>query len=296
MERGPRRPDISRETLELLECPEEVFDSEPDKAEHQSQEVIERLIRAREISRRSDEVRLDTIETGRTTPPVIEIFWPDKPGALSALLRLTPMSEGKGFESGVFGYTGAYGAAVRKGSVYSFVDNGTSLEETFGVPEELSVIVKPTIDRWAIESNAQDRTIFGENVRTLYMGLGFLFLGREWMFVGMHESGHLPDNDDENVAWNIASRRYARAHKARKEGIVSGEDTGEFDLLKRPILHGGSPTAGDIIRYGLTSHARNKNAKLPSAWAGERMVENTIEEFKRLILRANGAYEDLIGR
>lgn len=284
------------ENLELLKTPEQVFDRSPEQARSESAQTIERLSRAGEIHREGRNAEFETVETGLHNPPTIQIFWPEKRGAPAALLRLTPISEGKGAEASVFGYTGSYGPAIKTEKGYEFVNGESrSIEETFGAPEGMRFIVKPTPLAWAVEKNNLDQAVFGENSRNLYIGLGLLFLGREYMFVGMHEAGHLPDNHDENVAWRIASSQYAKVHKLRKESIIKGDDTGEFDLLKRPNGE-REITAGKIIRYGLSSYAKDGEAKIPERWRKDGRLEKTIREFQQILIRANDEYERMTRR
>lgn len=302
MENGPRTPELSREVKELLENPEKVFDGDIERAEEENHDVIERLTRLGEISREGNEASIQTIQTIEAgnlgIPPAIEIFWDKKPGAPATLLRLNPIFVGRGAESGAnLGYTGSYGVATSEGRNYKFADGEKikSLEKVFAVPDGLKLIVRPTIDVWMMSKNPLDRATFGDNARTLYMGLGFLFLGREWMFVGMHEAGHLT-HADENAAWRVGNSQYAKINRPRKKAIIAGEDTGEFDILKRPTNYGKSLTAGRIMQYGLTCHWLKNDAKLPEIWRKERTVKQTIDEFRQIIKKANEEYDHFIGR
>ncbi|MEK7161945.1 MAG: hypothetical protein AAB729_04635 [Patescibacteria group bacterium] len=292
-ERGPRGPEISSETRELLRTPEQVFDSDAEQAERQSREVLDRLMRKGEISRTSGNAELETIEIGRNSAPRIQIAWPS--GKNYFLLNLEPITEGKGAEKGVFGYTGSYGTAAKGRNGYKFSEK-VSLEELFAVPNDLTLIVHPTINRWAIEIGVDPATAaaFGKDVRNMYMGMGFLLLGQEWMHVGMHEAGHLPSNPDENLAWKTANEKYAAIHKPIKQEIIAGKHTGRFGLLKKPEsrYYGETPRLGDIAKYGLVSHARANNAKVPAQWNQEQIMY----DFQKIISAADEAYEYFIGR
>jgi len=295
MERGPRGPETPRETQELLRTPEQVFDSNKEAAERQNKEVIERLMRRGEIQRSNDNVEFETVETGKGSAPRIQIAWPTNRQS-GHILNLEPIVEGKGAERGIFGYTGEYGVAKREGLNYRMTDERVSLSELFEVPDDLNIIIEPTINRWAVEAGEDPLTtaIFGKNARKMYVGLGFLFLGREWMHVGMHEAGHLPNNHDENLAWSIANKKYAQIHKPRKTDIIAGKDIGQFGLLKSPEsrYYGKTPRLGDVAKYGLTTHARSGNAKIPKQWDQERI----LRDFQSIILAADQTYEDFIGR
>jgi len=285
-----------RENLELLKTPEQIFDRSPEQARAESEQAIERLVRAGEVHREGRNAEFEIAEAGAHSAPAIQIFWPEKQGTPATLLRLTPISEGKGAERGIFGYRGSYGPAHKTEKGYEFADGeGKSLEETLSVPKGMKLVVKPTPLAWAVEKNSLDQSVFGENSRNLYMGLGLLFLGREYMFIGMHEAGHLPDNHDENLAWRNASIQYARVHGPRKEAVIQGTDTGEFDLLKRPTGE-RDITAGKIIRAGLSSYARNGRARIPERWRNDGALEKTIRDFQNILSRANDEYERMTRR
>lgn len=307
MERGPSGPELSREALELLKSPEQVFDSSKEVAEKEYQDLLERLNRG-EIRREGDHASFEVHEGDRHVPGDIHVAWPGHEGDF-AILRLNPITEGKGFESGVFGYRGQYGIGKKDKNQYQFTGTPRSLEQLFDAPAGVQFIVKPTMDRFAVEMGDKlTQAAHGENAVTLYMGMGFLLLGQEWMHVGMHEAGHLPRDKDghfdwqgkpnsENTAWTIANQAYAQAHVSRKRKIIAGTTHGRFDLLKTPIStpYGNTPSLGRIAQYGLTSHARTGGAQLPGQWSG-RVAEDTMREFKGIIMAADEAYEYYIGR
>src|SRR3989344_4772496 len=233
MERGPQRYE-SKERQELIRKPENIFDSNLEKAREENQNLKDRLM-GRELFREVGGATFETKELGVGLPPEIRIGWTDD-DKKSYLLCLEPITEGKGIESGIFGYVGSYGPAkLAKGydKNYEFTEEGTvPLEELFDVPEGLRLIILPTKNRWAMESkNSLTESLFGENARLMYMGLGFLLLGREWLHIGMHEAGHLSSHD-ENRAWSIANSNYAIRVRPRKDDIQDGIYTGEFGLLK----------------------------------------------------------------
>ena len=77
-------------------------------------------------------------------------------------------------KKGVFGYTGSYGTAAKGRNGYKFSEK-VSLEELFAVPNDLTLIVHPTINRWAIEIGVDPAAAaaFGKDVRNMYMEWGF---------------------------------------------------------------------------------------------------------------------------
>jgi len=291
MERGHERF-TPKESQELIRNPEQVFDSDVEKAQEGNRELMEKLL-DREISREFRGATFETLEGGNGKPPEIRIGWTEE-DAKSFLLCLKPISEGRGFESGVFGYVGSYGPAKQgKGydKKYEFTDDGAvSLEDLFAVPEGIHLIIKPTRNRWAMESkNALTEGVFGKNARIMYMGLGFLLLGREWLHVGMHEAGHLSSHD-ENRAWSIANSNYAVRARPRKSDIKGGSFTGEFGLLKpqHDTPYGETPRLGDIARYGLVSHARSGGARIPAQWD----IDDTMQDLARIIEASDEACEE----
>lgn len=295
MERGPRGPEISRETQELLKNPEQVFDSDLEGADRQNKEVISRLVRVGEIERSNDHVDFETIEMGSGSAPRIQIVWPVSSGQ-AYFLNLVPITEGRGIEREIFGYSGEYGLASGNRGRYKLIER-ISLTELFAVPDDLNIIIQPTINRWAVETveNPLTTAIFGKNSRKMYIGLGFLLLGREWMHIGMHEAGHLPENHDENLAWQIANEKYAELHRGIKTDIISGKRSGRFGLLKKKQesrYYGETPRLGDIVKYGLVSHARANNAKVPAQWDKDQISS----DFRRILTAADEAYDNFIGR
>lgn len=124
-------------------------------------------------------------------------------------------------------------------------------------------------------------------------GPGFLLLGEKghkWMHIGMHEAGHLPNENDENKAWTTANSNYASLYHGNKEiinQIISGRSRGRFDLLEKPS-YGNNLTIGRIIRYGLVSHALTGNAKIPEQWT--KNSKRIMDEFRRKIVEAQQAF------
>ena len=300
MERYPQGPELSRETLEILRTPEQVFDSNIEKARKESERVAERLRQIREEHKNSRGVEFDLeSKIGRGMAKTIQITWADWRDQRGMMLSLDPITEGSGPESGVFGYKGRYGLAKRVKNGFEY-ENGTSgvltLERLFMVPEGISLIVRPTMVRWAIGADELSMP-YGDKTKTLYMGLGFLLLGgkgHKWMHIGMHEAGHLPDENDENKAWTTANRNYAsltRGDKERIRQIVMGKGRGRFDLLEKPF-YGSGPTIGKIAKYGLVSHALGGDAKVPDAWL--KGAGRTMEEFGDKIIEAQQAFDSFI--
>lgn len=200
--RGDR--EISRETSELLKTPEQVFDSDKEKADAQAAEVAKRIMEGRDIryerSGLSVLVEGKKVETGVVSKKSIKIAWP-RNNQHTTMLQLDPITEGYCAEADVLAYTGRYGVAKKVKEEWEFLDRDSakSLEEAFCVPDGKHLLVKPTIDRWAIGKDELSAA-YSEDTYTLHMGLGFLLLGEPWMYIGMHEGGHMPDNHDENLA------------------------------------------------------------------------------------------------
>lgn len=221
--------------------------------------------------------------------PSIQIAWPITDSS-SYLLELDPIQIGRGIEArDVIAYKGAYGRAKKDRSEWKF-QKQTGLEELFGVPNGLEIYVKPTIDRWAVGKDELSLA-FGENARTLYMGLGFLLLGHQWMHIGMHEAGHLPDGANENEAWFRANKLYASRHKKDKKKIIEGKNTGQFELLQKPNNSSPNPkpTIGKIMQYGLVSHFIG-GTKIPEHWKPREIME----EFQTVIKTAHQAYREVL--
>lgn len=59
MEGYPRGPELSRETLEVLKTPEQIFDSDREKAEKEAEKVAERLRRMREKQKQGRGIEVD---------------------------------------------------------------------------------------------------------------------------------------------------------------------------------------------------------------------------------------------
>ena len=300
-EGGPRGLEMTSETAELLRSPERVFDSDFESAQKEARELLERLERIGETDRNNERVRFKTQEFLNSQVPQIQVDWPVQKGAEATMLQLTPHVDGHGNEQGIFGYSGQYGTTKGESNLLEFAGEPISLKELFGVPDDLEIVVVPTADRWAIEKNGLLSLIYGENTCTLYMGIGFLFRGPEFMQIGMHEAGHLAGGEgqthtsNENEAWTYANQRYARIHKPKKTQVLAGQDTGLFRLLKKPQPYSDTRTIGKIAQYGLVSHAMSGgNAHIPQQW--ERRRDNIMRELRNVIEMANEDYEYFIGR
>lgn len=293
------------ELRELLENPEQVFDSDLERAERQHEEVMHQLIRIGEVSRerwrREGRVEFVTRAEVGGSRPTIEVFWAKGRWKKGMMLRLAPIQEGIGTEAGVLAYEGLYGMAEEKEGKPCFVDEEdprktVTLERLFAVPKKAKLLVKPTATLWGI---GQDElvAIFGRDTYTLYIGLGFLFLGHQWMHVGMHEGGHISSKansvfqDDENMAWTRANRVYARISKPIKDKIAAGKTSGLFDLARRPD-YGDDLTIGKIVQYGLVSHARKGNASISKNW--QNKSKRILVEFKNAIASAQDAYDHML--
>ena len=285
------RPRLGEVSYDVLDHPHEVFDSPIEKAKIEALQV-QKDLEGRAVHRRlrDTESHIEAEEWGRA--PTIQIVWPSGYNTGMAL-ELHPIQEGRGPEAGVFGYTGTYGSARRDGQQWQLQD-GNMLEDLFNAPANARLIVWPTIDRFAIEKDRQMQDMFGDNTWTLYLGLGFLYLGHQWMHVGMHEAAHIT-TPDENEAWFLANKEYARRHKPIKDAVLSGRTTGLFELLQKPdrSYWNTRPTIGDIVNYGLVSHfiggtriSQQLHSRAADVW----------ENFQRTVRQAHDAYAEGVGK
>lgn len=278
------------ETKEILRHPDQVFDSPRSEAERSSKRLLEHLRDRRNISYIGRSVEFCAERETGSRAPSIQIAWPITTDS-SYLLELEPIQEGRGLERDILAYVGSYGTAKRDDDRQEWkMESGVSLERLFGVPSGLRVAVKPTIDRWAIGKD-ELALLFGENVYTLFMGLGFLFLGHQWMHIGLHEAGHLPDTHSENEAWSKANTLYASRHKKDKAKILAGEDKGLFELLQKPENLAPNPTIGKIMQYGLVSGYLGAT-NIPDSW--KPRVSEIMREFRSVIERAHERYIQIL--
>lgn len=283
--RGSR---LSPETTDTPKDLHEVFDSDLERAQQEHRQTLERLRRLGEIERRGRYAEMSVeIEGGNIHFPSIQIAWPVNPSS-AYLLQLDPITTGKGMESGIIAYRGSYGTASRDQEAWELdTDDMVSLESLFGVPPPLNLAIKPTITRWAVAAD-ELAVVMGVNTRTLYVGLGLLLLGHQWLHIGSHEAGHLPNTTNENEAWFKANKLYARRHKPRKGSVISGEFRGLFDLLRKPSgWYSPQPTIGEIVKYGLTSHFLGGQVRIPDTW--KRDGERTLRTFDQI---REEAYEE----
>jgi hypothetical protein len=275
------------ESQRLVRNPEEAFDSDLPSAEAEFQMTMEDMRRAGEGGIKTCELEFSFgAETGGSRP-IIQFIWPGTRNTFT-FLHLNPIAEGYGFEGGIIGYSGTYGSGIKRRPDNNWqVLRSIPLENLLQTPDNIQLVVKPTVDRWAIGID-YTAMVMGENFRTLYMGLGFLFLGQEWMHIGFHESGHLPHNDDENHAWQIANRHYAQIHRGQRAAISKGENLGLFDLLKKEtdLFH---PSIGTIMKYGLITHYKAGNASIPRVWRKDG--NRTLKEFTVIIESAQDHYQ-----
>lgn len=286
------RPHLQFERESILRHPEKSFDSPLEEARRSAIETMEHLRQRDKIDYRGRDLSVNVEREGQAVAPSIQIAWPIT-STSSYVLTLDPIQEGKGPESGVFAYRGSYGIAHREWRWEEWkYKSKIPLEQLFGVPKGLEIYVQPTIDRWTVEKDSITSALFGQNARKLYMGLGFLFLGHQYMLIGMHEAGHLPEGADENEAWFRASKLYASRHKKDKKRIIAGKNTGQFELLQRPDKSSWNPnpTIGKIVQYGLVSHSVG-GTKIPKHW--QLQSTHIMREFNQVIKKAHQAYEEV---
>lgn len=284
--------------------PELVFDGE-EEAEIQHRRVAERLLKG-DIYGKAEGIEVLSIgEAEGGSPSLLQIVWPSEENdAEGYLLQLDPISFGRVPEGGTIAYKGHYGIAHKEGNTWGFKDakEASSLEELLGAPEGVEFIIRPTVDEWAIGRGDIVSQSMGENVYSLYMGLGFLFLGEQWLSIGMHEASHLfpyPEGTrDEQEAWQRAATIYANRHRRFKDKILSGEWHGLFNLLHKPKERTNKPSIGDIMRYGMTSHytadiiAGRNLTRIPTSW--EQTLRKTKIEFGNIIEEARKLYEAMM--
>lgn len=278
---------VVSEAEDLSRHPEQVVDSPLNFAGKENERVQSLLDTNNRlhVTTRNAELAYSKKERGSTsTSPVIRISWPIR-GNRAWALELRGISKGQGPESnGVDGYAGNYGIIERGQDSESFVES-QSIESLFNFPQNVRVMVKPTVARWAI---GQDELAehYGENVQTLFMGLGLLLVNHQFMLIGMHEAGHLlaKNIDSEMEAWKIGLNNYKKRHKDRKEGILSGKDTGLFELLQEPSHD--RPIIGDIVKpsFLFTSDSGD--------WGTERKID-ILNKWDRIVQRAEDAFERL---
>ena len=281
--------------LSVHDHPELVFDARKEAAK-QHKRVAERLLKG-EIHGKAPGVEILSVEEAEGSNPVpLQVAWFDKSDDSGYLLHLEPITLGKGIEGGIMGYKGYYGAAHREANAWKFNDNKKimPLEQILHAPDGVEFIVKPTADEWSVGRDDIVTQSMGENIYNLYMGLGFLFLGQQWMVIGMHEAGHLFPQPfgtrDEQEAWYQASATYARWHKHNKDAILAGSTRGLFDLLHKPGDIVDEPSIGEIMKYGMTSHALADygQTRIPLAWKND--ATNTMRKFDQLITEAQSRY------
>src|SRR3989338_8312414 len=85
---------------EVLRCPEQVFDSDAEKAREENEKLIRQLNEQGEMRKKGKNVRFETHDLNHTILE-IDISWDIGNPPITFLFRLTPITEGKGFEQGV---------------------------------------------------------------------------------------------------------------------------------------------------------------------------------------------------
>lgn len=300
MEGMPERgPEIRSETLELIRNPEQVFDSSLEKARQEADKVERDLLRIENLHKASGgaEIHIETsvAETERAIQQSsIKIVWASPYEKSGTMLEFIPVSVGKGMEGGLLGYKGFYGYAQRKKDTFQFESNNIiSLENLYKTPENTKLLVHPTVSRWAVGKDL----ITPEGMTDLYIGLGMLLKAEEWMYIGFHEAGHLPSEQDENQAWRKGKVNHASYYRGKKDAISSiahGKSHGLFGVLKKPSPWVNALTVGRIERLGITSHATIGNAYLPDQWA--QKSEESLDDLRRTILNAQFAYDNFFKR
>jgi hypothetical protein len=142
-----------------------------------------------------------------------------------------------------------------------------------------------------------------ENQQTLYMGLGFLFMSEKWMYIGFHEVGHFPNEDDENKAWTKGKKKHAEIYRKNRNAqvaVANGESGGLFGVLEKP-QRSNDVTVGRIERYGITSHYQAGNAQIPDSWKRPQSrnaysISEIMSEFKGKIEEAQYAFDAFFKR
>lgn len=242
-------------------------------------------------------IEVISIRKEEQTLPPLQIAWKiDENNAL--LLHLEPRRIGEG---AIEGYEGYYGSATRSDDGWKFIEGDKRrLEEVFGAPENIQLLIRPTVDGWSIGRDTLAVIEERFAVYGLQMGLGFLLLGPQWLLIGMHELGHIfpqpNETDDEREAWLQALRYYAKLHKGIRDQILDGANPGLFNLLvRKEKREENAPTIGDIVRLGMVSHFRGSQPGLliPPSW--RENADNTLVELTKITQRARQAYMDVFG-
>lgn len=293
-------PEKPPERFTQILSPEQVFDSSIIEAKKQAKSVAEMLEKAGPGMKNIDvELRI-TPESSRknevSSPKhkKIQIIWKSKN---NYMLELIPVTEGKGVDSVVVGYSGRYGRAEKDGekTEFRFGKDVVSLEQLYGCPKGIRLIIFPTKDRWSIE---RDTLHFRSDAFNLYMGLGFLLNDMRWMVVGNHEIGHIPKDDigpmvsNENSAWTRAKTQLANTIIGRglQKEVATGSERGPFDIYRKPQTK-SDLTIGMIERFGITSHFLQGNANIPRSWRGKESIERVLRLFGEHILQAQQAFD-----
>jgi len=305
----------SIEEISILEQlrlhPEWIFDCPIEEAKKEAERVASDLSFKQwrehqlEDERKRAQVKIiRNFESGpeKSGKQTIQIVWSRDDGK-TTMLNLTQLKEGRGGEGTILGHVGEHGEAIvnDKGKYVFAEGKSTPLAKLFGIPEVFTVVVVPTEVKWAVErGNPLFTSMLGDNCVVIYIGLGTLLMGEEWMLAGFHEGGHLPQDgnlekpsNDENAAWSVANRRYAQIHEGQKEGIVRGKIKGLFHLLHRPT-DSSDITIGKLMQWGLTSHwSASQSANIPQHW--KRKSNEIIDDLLSHMAKAHEAYEECFG-
>lgn len=272
-----RSPELS----DTLKDPRTVFDSDIPTADDQFDKVIQDLAPFNGVYRvRSTQVQID--HKIDQSLPSISLFWPD--AHIPSALRLTPVAH--------LGYHGEWGHMNQTENGWEL--KAIPLSAVWGVPENKDLLIKPTIDRWAVDLVERQTDSFDYPTHTVYAGIGFLLLGQPWMHIGNHEvAGHLPNIHDENVAWTRAHQWTKKVHAKSRQQIRQGTYHGMFDSLASPSWYrklSEEPTIGEIAMYGLSSYAAYGEARAPQHWD----IEGNTTQLMKIIKDAHGRYNQLV--
>ena len=171
------------------------------------------------------------------------------------------------------------------------------LEELFGIPTGKHLAIHPTKDAWGVDRANSSAISMGEGNYSMYIGIGFLLLGPQYMLVGMHEGGHIQyPGAHEREAWRVGLTTYKRflRKNASKEEILHGESRGLFGLLNVPGEETTTPRIVDIVQFGLLSYHNVEGESIPSAWLEPQRLQASLNKAEEVHLEALVAYQDMM--